>query len=165
MRAIDADGAELEQLHLTRQFEDLDKGGGDRGEVVAPERANRVVVRMRVSAEVTHRDVAVACPFDPARTEDAVGVTVDQKRQEQMRRILLVAAALGVDRKAGQRQPLDRSDDKVHQIVLADPIAQIRRQQHRGVAVNVFETLRHEIDAAHRVPSSARFRKKSPTGS
>jgi len=35
-------------------------------------------------------------------------------------------------------------DDEVDQIILGDPVAQIGRQEQRGVAVAIFETAGHE---------------------
>lgn len=58
VRAVDADGAELEQLHLAGQFKHLDEGGGDGCEVLTTEGANGVVVGMGVAAEVAHGDIA-----------------------------------------------------------------------------------------------------------
>jgi hypothetical protein len=50
-----------------------------------------------------------------------------------------VAAAALVDGEGAQRQPLDGLDDEVDQIILRDPIAQVRRQQQGGLAVDVDE--------------------------
>ena len=58
--------------------------------------------------------------------------------------IRFVAAALVVDGEGRQRQSFNGLDDEVDQIILGDPVAQIGRQEQRGVAVAIFETAGHE---------------------
>ena len=98
VRAVQAHAAQLEQLQLARQFQHIDKRAGHRLQVVAPESADRVVIGMRVGAQVAHGHVAVGGPLNAPAAEEAVGVAVDEQREHQVRRELLVAAALVIDR-------------------------------------------------------------------
>ena len=94
---------------------------------------------MRVGAEVTHGHVAVGGALDAAAAEGAVGVAVDEQREHHRRRELRVAAAAVVDGEGAQRQPLDGLDDEMDQVILGDPIAQVRRQEQGGLTVDVDE--------------------------
>ena len=87
---------------------------------------------MRVGAEVTHGHVAVGGALDAAAAEGAVGVAVDEQREHHRRRELRVAAAAVVDGEGAQWQPLDGLEDEVNQIILRDPVAQIRREKQGG---------------------------------
>jgi hypothetical protein len=74
-----------------------------------------------------------------------------------------------IDGKGGQGQPLDGLDDEVNQIILGDPVAQVRGQQQRGVAVGVLEAVCQDAKStAPTTPvfnSSQIFLAKSPTDS
>jgi hypothetical protein len=87
------------------------------------------VIGVRVGAEITHGHVAAGCPLDAAAAEEAVGVAVDEQGEHHRRRELRVAAAAVIDGEGAQRQPLDGLDDEVNQIILRDPIAQVRRER------------------------------------
>ena len=161
MRAVQADDAHLQQLQFARQFQYCHKPLSHRFEVVAAERANGVVIGMSVGRQIAYRHISVSGPFNAPGTENAVGITVNEQRQHQMGRILLVATPFVVDRKGGQRQPLDRGNHKMYQVVLRYPFAQVRRQKHGCIPVRILESLRHSciIDA------SFHTRVQSPTGS
>jgi len=120
------------------------------------------MVGMLAGAEIAHGHVAVGGPLNAPAAEEAVGVAVDEQREHQVRRELLVAAALVVDREGRERQPLDRLDDEMHQIILGDPLAQVGRQQHGCVAVDVFEACGH---ARLESRVSENIERVSPTGS
>jgi hypothetical protein len=55
----------------------------------------------------------------------------------------LIPAALGIDRKAREWQPLNGLDREMNQIIFRYPIPQVRRQQHRSSTLDVFETMGH----------------------
>src|SRR5438309_10120848 len=105
--------------------------------------ANGVVIGMSVGRQIAYRHISVSGPFNAPGTENAVGITVNEQRQHQMGRILLVATPFVVDRKGGQRQPLDRGNHKMYQVVLRYPFAQVRRQKHGCIPVRILESLRH----------------------
>ena len=133
----------LSSFAFAGQLEHIHTRTGHRLQVVAAEGAERVVIGMVVGAEVTHGHVAVGGPLDAPAPEEAVGVAVDEQREHQVGRELLVAAALVIDREGRERQPLDGLDDEMDQIILGHPLAQVGRQQHGRVAVDVFEACGH----------------------
>jgi hypothetical protein len=143
VRPIHADTAKLQQLHFLRQFQHFNESRGEGLAVVAPKRTNRVVVGVCIRAEVPHRDVPIGRALDAPGAENTVGIAVDEKCQQEVRRILFVTAALLVDLELRKRQTLDRLDDEVHEVVLRHPIAQVRRQQQGNIAVDMFESLGH----------------------
>lgn len=106
-----------------------------------------------VGAEVTHGQITVGGAFDAAAAEETVGVAIDQQREHHVGRVLLVAAALVVDGEAAERQPLEGADDEMDQVILGDPIAEVRGQKHGGAAVEVLKTVSHDarIDSARPV--------------
>ena len=98
---------------------------------------------MVVGQEIAHGHIAVAGPFDAAGTENAIGVAVEEQRQHDVGRILGVAAALVVDGEGTEGQAFDGRNDEVDQIILGHPVAQVRRQKQRRLAVDVLEAVRH----------------------
>jgi hypothetical protein len=94
------------------------------------------VIGVRVGAEVTHGHIAVGGAPDAPAAEEAVGIAVDEQGEHHRRRKLRVAAPAVIDREGAQRQPLDGLDDEVNQIILRDPIAQVRREQQGGLTVD-----------------------------
>jgi hypothetical protein len=170
LRAVQADGAQLEQLEFAGQFQHVHEGGGDGGEVLATEGADRVGVGMLVGGEVAHGDVTGGGALDAAGVEEAVGLAVDEQRQHHVRRILLVATAFGVGGEGGQREPVHGADDEVDQVVFGDPVAQVwGAGAVGGGAVVVLKAVRHGTTrdgAPTAVFNRAKiFREKSPTDS
>jgi hypothetical protein len=100
---------------------------------------------VQVRRHVAHPDVAVRRPLDPARGEDAVGVAVDQQRQHQPRVVLRLAARHRLGLEGIQRHPLHRRHDEVRQVVLRQPILQVRRQQEGLVAAERNECRHRQI--------------------
>jgi hypothetical protein len=92
---------------------------------------------MMARAQIAHRHVPVSGPRDAPAAEDAIGVAINEQREPHVRRELTVATTLFIDGEGRERQPLDGLDHEVHQIILAHPGAQVRRQQHGSVAVDV----------------------------
>lgn len=90
---------------------------------------------MRVSADEAHADVAMGRALDPARGENPVGVGIDQQRQHHRRMILRAARAPVVYPERRKRNPLDRGNEKMRQIIARQPILQIRRQKKGLVAL------------------------------
>lgn len=64
VRAVQADGAELEEFQFPGQFEHVHEGAGRGLEVVPAEGADRVMIGLGVGGEVTHGDVAIGGALD-----------------------------------------------------------------------------------------------------
>ena len=90
---------------------------------------------MRVRAQVAHGHIAVGRALDAAAAESAVGVAVDEQGEHHRRRERRVAAAAVIDGEGAQRQPLDGFDDEVNQVILRDPVAQVRWKKQGGLVV------------------------------
>ena len=88
LRAVHAHRPNTQQLQLLRQQQYLQERRRHRIEVAAPERADRVVVRMTVRRHVPNANVPIRRPLDPTRAEDPVRVAVHQQRQHHPRVIL-----------------------------------------------------------------------------
>ena len=102
--------ATVDKAALTRLFSTFDLDAGSTGlqcprhgvEIPTLERTYRVMVRVRICAEIPHRDVPVRGPLDlegtvvPARREYAVGLTIDEQAQHPMRWIMCAARSLRV---------------------------------------------------------------------
>jgi hypothetical protein len=133
LAAVDADHAELEQLQLPGQEENLQEALGHRLEVASPEGRDRVVIRVLVRRHVAHTDVPLGRPLDPSARKDPVGVAVDQQRQHHPWVILGRPGAAIVGRERADADPLDRLDHEMRQVILRDPVPKIGRKQKRLV--------------------------------
>lgn len=71
------------------------------------------------------------------------GVAIDQQSQHHGERVLGVAGALLVGPRPAQNQRAYRVHDEVNQVIRSHPVAMVRRQEHRGVVVNVDEADGH----------------------
>ena len=107
-RAVHADDAHLGQPQLLGVDDGVGKARLDGILVIAAERADRVMVGVRIAREIAHADVAVRGLLDSPGRERAHRITVDQQRQHHRRRILLTAAAPPVHREGGRGH---RTDD------------------------------------------------------
>jgi hypothetical protein len=74
--------------------------------------------------------------------------------------ILLIARTTLVDPSAAQVQLADGIHDEVDKVIGRNPLAQIRRQQQRGVVVNVDEAGGHTLSTRNNAKSWT----ESPTG-
>jgi len=144
-RPIQADRAHLGHLELPGRAEDMRKGVVQQGSVFAAKFADRVVVGVMVGRQVAHREVLVGQRFDLARAEGAGGVAVDEHGQHHRGRILRAAAVAFVDARPRAVELGQGLEDEVSQIILRQPIAQVRRQEHRRRPVDV-----DEVIVAHR---------------
>jgi len=87
---------------------------------------------MGVAGNETHGHVLIGRQFDLPRTKNPDRVTIDEQAQHHPRRILFGAGAPCVGLHLTQVHAFDGFDDKVRQMVVRNPVAQIRRQQHWG---------------------------------
>ena len=155
--AVDGDGdvADLQHAGVGGEFEDLMKGVGEEVFVFAAELADRVVVGVGVAGEEAHGDVFVGERLDAATGEGACRVTVNQQTEHHGGWVLGAAgAALGGVRSA-QVQRFDRIHDEMDHVAGRDSVAQVGRQEHRHVVVNVDEAGR---DSFHTPPPADLFR-------
>ncbi len=111
--SIDADHADLEQLQFLGHQQYLQKACGDGLEVLAPERGDGVVIGMRVGRHQANADIAVGGALDTATGKNAVGITIDHKRQHQARMILRRTAAALVHFEGRHVNALDRLDHEM----------------------------------------------------
>ena len=125
--------------------------------VFPAERADAVVIRMPVRAQQPHRDVLMGEPLDAPAAEGACGIAVDEQPEHHPVRILFAARAPVVDARRAQVQQPHRLHDEVNEMILRHPVAQIRRQEHGGVVVDVDEAGGHPLQIA-----PARFCSKYP---
>jgi hypothetical protein len=65
-------------LNRWRQFQNCDKTIRYCSEVLPPERADRIVIGMRVTRQVPCSNVPVGGPFNATRREDAVRIAIDE---------------------------------------------------------------------------------------
>lgn len=91
---------------------------------------------MGVGAEETHGDIAVGGGFDLGAGKSSAAVGIDQEGQQHGGRVLLMAGATMVDLGAGGVDRLDGIDEEVHEVSGRNPVAQVGRKKHRGVAVD-----------------------------
>lgn len=101
------------------------------------------MIGMRVGREQAHGHAVVGALLDAPTAEGAGGVTVDQQRQQQVRRILFAAGATGVDLHLPEIEGIHGVEDEVDEMIGRHPVAQIRREQQRSVAVSRNKAGRH----------------------
>jgi len=136
----DGDVAHFQKVQLASHRQHLPQGCRQKLLVLAAETADRVVIRMGVAAEKTHRDIGVGRLLDGAGTERARGVAVAEHTQHHPWRVLLVARASLIHLEVGQRQAVHRIDNEVGQVVCGNPLAQVGGQQQGRIAVNIDES-------------------------
>ena len=170
MGAIERDAPELEQLHLPSQLEHLEKSARHRLEVAPAKSADRIVIGVMIRAEVTHRHIAISGPLDAAAAKDAIGIAMDKQREpfgpfgfaQGTRRLraygiqcggycsspqpfTLTSKAESGSRSTAPMMKWTRSSpfDFAQGLRLGDPFAQVHRQEHGSLTVDVLETLSH----------------------
>lgn len=146
--AVDGDGdvTDLQDPGAGGEFEHLMERVGEQVFVFAAELADGIVVGMGVGSEETHRHVFVSESFDASAGEGARRVAVNQQPQHHGGWVLGVTGAALVGARTAQIQSFDRIHDEVHHVIRGHPVAQVGRQQQRGVVVNVDETGGHALD-------------------
>ena len=78
-----------------------------------------------------------------AGAKAAGGVTVDQQSQHHRGRILLAAGTAMIDAEVAGGNLFHRIEDEVNDMTSGHPVAQIARQEHRRLAVEIDETCGH----------------------
>ena len=130
---------------------------GEQVFVFAAELADRVVVWVGVAGEESHGDVFVGLSLNAAAGEGARRVAIDQQAEHHGGWVLGVACAALVGVRPAQIQCFDRIHDEVNHVIRCHPVALIRRQEQRGVVVNVDETGGHDPDT----PDSLKMLRRS----
>jgi len=152
--------AHAQHFHPRRDFEHLMKAAFEQRAIFPPERADAVVVRMPVRAQQPHGDILVREPLDAPAAKRAARIAVDEQPEHHRGRILLAARAVVVDARRAHIQQPHRLHDEMHQMILRHPVAQIRRQEHRGVVIDGDEARGHPpITRNFKIRSA-----ESPTG-
>ena len=129
-------GAEAE--HLAEEV-------GERVLVADAEAGDRRVVGDLVGADHPEGDVLAAAALDPSRGALADRVGVGEQGEHHLRLVRGGAVAVGaVGGVEGlEVELLDRLDHEPGEVVLGEPLAQVRRQQQRLVTVAGEEVLGH----------------------
>jgi hypothetical protein len=157
-RAVDRhrDARDLQHAAVRRQLQHPHEGRGEQRGVLPAERAEGVVVGVRIGAEDAHRHAVVGRAFNLPAGKNARRITVNQQGEEQRRRVLRAAAAALVDPRRAQVELCHRLQHEMHEVVLRHPLAHVRRQEQRGVPVDVHEFGGHARLTARRAKRSAR---------
>ena len=116
---------------------------------------------MRVSCQITHGKMLISRPLDLPRTEQPIGITIDEQPQHHARRILFAAGSALVELGRTHIQQRQRIHQKMHKVIPANPFPQIHRQQQWCVPINIHKTMTHVLFDV----SSPRLFNLSPTGS
>lgn len=162
-RPVHADRADFGQAQVLGQLEHAHERGAEGGFVGRAESADRIVIGMSVGAEVTHGHGAGGRGFDGPGAEASGGVAVDEQRQHHGRSILLAARAAVIDVEVGGGNLLHRINDEMDDVTLGHPLAQITRQEHRRLPVNVDETCGHDDRIAPAAVCSKHSQKSFPS--
>ena len=125
------------------QLQHRHERGAERRAVGGAKVADRGVIGVMVGAKEAHGHVAVSGRLNRARAKPTGGVTVYEQGQHHGGRVLLAARAAMVDVKVAQRDLLHGIQNEMDDVPDRQPVAQIARQEHRRVAVQIDETCRH----------------------
>jgi hypothetical protein len=141
-------------------LDELGKAAREQVAMRTAERAQRVVIGVRLRAQEPHRDVLVSGPLNLPAGEDAGGITIDEQPEHHARRIVRIAGAAFIDARALQVQLAERIHDEMRQMIGGHPIAPIGRQEQRRVVLDVDEAGSHAPSTRNLEMSGA----ESPTG-
>lgn len=113
--------------------------------VLATEGADGGMAGMQVAAaDVANHHVFVGGILDHPRREAPRGVAIDEQGKHHAGWILFVARSALVGTEVFGGEPVYRADDEMNDVIIAHPVvAQIRRQEHRGVPVETFKPGSH----------------------
>jgi len=132
--------ADIKHSTIGCQFEYLCKCSSEQCAVSATERAQRVMIGMRVRTKQAHRHVFIGRTFDLSTGKNSRRIAVNQQCQQHGRRILLAPGPSIVDRRRSRVHRVHRVDHKMNQVIRLHPVSQIRRQQQWRVPIYVYES-------------------------
>lgn len=130
--AIQANPANLQQLHFLCQFQHLHEQVLQLTQETAAEVRQSIVVRMTACCKITEGDGIVGGLFQFAAGKHAVGVTVDQNGQQRGRMISLAASTRILLHQARDIQLLNHLNDKAGEVSFREPVLHGRGQQDKG---------------------------------
>ena len=149
----------LDQSGLGAEREDLAEEVSERLLVADPEAGDRRVVGNLVRADHPEGDVLAAAALDPSRGALADRVGVGEQGHHHLRIVRGAAVAVGAigGVEGLEVELLDRLDHEPGEVVLGEPVAEVRRQQHRLVTVTAEEVLGHGPWSGANGPESRGF--------
>ncbi len=145
---VQTDAAHLQQLQRSRHLQDLHEQRRDLLQEALAKVRNRVVVRVRIGGDETKRNRVVGGPLNATTRELARRVTIEQQRQQHRRRVRRFASTGKAYLQRAQIQLLHRIHHEARQMVLRQPVLHRRRQQVKGVSINLHEST-HRSPYAH----------------
>ena len=133
----------FQNLRMRSAFKNLMESALDQLFVLAPELADRVMVRVRVRTQIPNRYTVVREPLNLPTRKRPAAVTVNQQSQHHRGRVLRTASTPVVGLRAAHVEQAHRIHHKMNEVILRHPVPQIRWQQKRGVVINSNETSSH----------------------
>lgn len=115
--AVEADSAELEQLHFTRQLQHLKEDAGQLVEEPLAEAGQGVVIGVTAGGEVAKGERVVSGALDLTVGKGAGGIAIDQQTEEHLGMIGGAAAsAINPDERA-KIEPFDGFENEAGQVI------------------------------------------------
>jgi hypothetical protein len=165
--AIDRDHRNVDQASVRAQLEHLAEHTRERVLVTLAKPRERRVVGHLVGGDHPARDVVLAGPLDRSRGPGPARVGVEQHRHHHRRikrRATVPIGAIGaIERR--QIHPGDHVDDEPREVILRQPLANIRRQQKRLVTIARDEVLPHHRSLLNPPDNNTRQHQRRPTTS
>jgi hypothetical protein len=145
LRAVDGHHPCVDETGLRAQRQHLAEQAGQRLLMTLPEPRNRRVIRTLLSDHDPKGDVFLTRPLDHPRRPNPARVRVKQQpdhdRRIERRPTVSVPAVDGIKRVEIHLR--DRVDHKPREVPLGQPVANIRRQEKRLLAIRRKEVLAH----------------------
>ena len=133
LRPVERHVPQPRQPSLSAQLQHLHEQLAQRRQVPLPELRDRVVIRMLIRRQNAECQRAIRRLLDLPRTRNPDAVAVQQQTRHHSRIIRRLPALRPVVRIVNRRQVQRRNHvlDKIHQIILRQPILHVRRQQEQ----------------------------------
>jgi hypothetical protein len=141
LRPIQADRAQLQQLHLLRQFQYLHEQTCQVVEKAPPKARQGVRVRVRTRRDKAKRHRIIRRPFDLPTREHPGGAAIDQQGQQYRRVIRRAAPACVGFLQRADVQSIDDLDNEPGQVIFRQPFIYGRRKQIPCMAIHGAETV------------------------
>ncbi|MDF7802176.1 hypothetical protein P4C99_22075, partial [Pontiellaceae bacterium B1224] len=108
-------------------MKDLHKSLFKQCPIRAAEGTDGVVIRMQITAaDITHYDIRPGGVLNYAGGEASGGVTVDKQGEHHARWVLFIARSATIEAEVISGQPIYRINQKMHDMVIRNPITKIR---------------------------------------
>ena len=153
-RAIHRQQLPAEQVQLAAQQHELAEHRAKGVAVIAAEIGDGLEVRLQVTQQPDHLDIAVGLGFQPSAGPDPVEVTVNVELQQIAGRIARAASLLRLNTsepRGRKIKPINKSLDEPNRVLRADIVVQRFRQEQslRSVLAN---EVRHATILSRRAP-------------